>query len=319
MPNHKLLHNSQGIKSTVLLLAAVAAFTFFSHKVEAEILFEGYYKVGLSGVHSGYMIQRYEFDAKKGEFSASSYAYVKLSPDGKQFLNESLVAKADQAFNPIKYQYSKLSSESDPQKPGQLKTLVSTIDGNFKKQKDGRVAAVFTGIKDGKNYSAKSTLQKNMFLSSFLLYLMLQKGLQAGRSFAFEAIAEESGTVEKGDIQLGQEQKYKGLTVFKMDWKFKDIRSVSFISTTGEAISTETANQGVLQELVANRSDAIANFKFPEKSIKGIFNGIPDGKSNSVYKLANEPAAPSANAMPVKKSTQESLNSPPPAPKKAGQ
>lgn len=303
MPIHQLLHSFQITKSTLALLVVLASTTLFSHKVEADVLFEGYYKVGLSGVHSGYFVQRYEFDDKKKEFKGSSFAYVKLSPDGKQYLNESLVAVCDQAFSPIKYQYSEMRSESDPAKPGKLKSTVSTIDASFTKLKDGRIQGKLTGIKNGKNYSAKPVMDKHMFLSNFLLYLMLQKGIQAGRGFAFEAIAEETGEPQKGQAQIKNEEKWHGISAYKMDWVYKDIRSISYLSTTGEALATEATTQGVSQELVATKAEAVANFTFPEKSIKALFGSIPEGKVNAVYKEANKPApkpAPTPVAVPAK-------------------
>lgn len=303
-----MLHCSQFIKSTVTLLATVFAFTVFSHKVEAETIFEGYYKVGLSGTHSGYVIQRYEFDAKKKEFAGSYFAYVRLSPDGKQYLNESLVAKSDEAFHPIKYNYSKLSNELDPAKPGKIRPLVTTIDATFKKTKDGKnLQATMTGIKDGKNFSAKPIMDKNMFLSNFLLYLMLQKGLTAGRNFAFEAVAEESGEVQKGQVQIKSEEKFRNIASFKIDWTYKETRSISFIATTGEALATESTTQGVTQELVASKELATAGFTFPEKSVKGVFGNIPEGKINAVYKESQKPAVAPVT-LPANGKKVESLN-----------
>lgn len=51
-----------------LMFATVIFFTqFLADFARAEVLFEGFSKVMSGGVHIGYAINRYEFDAKKKE------------------------------------------------------------------------------------------------------------------------------------------------------------------------------------------------------------------------------------------------------------
>jgi hypothetical protein len=294
-------HTLESIKTSLLLLATLTLVSVFSHKVEAEVLFEGYYKVSLSGVHSGYIIQRYELDAAKKQFTGMSYAYIRLSPDGKQFLNESLVAKSDDAFHPISYLFSGIMTEKDPDTE-QIKNKITSIDGTFKKV-GNKTQGTFKGLRDGKNFRNTLTFDRGVFLSNFLLYLWLQKGFKVGFSAGFKALAEESAEVADGSYKIEKEAKVKNIDAFQIKWKFKGMESLSFISVTGQALSTESSAQGVTQELVSTREAAVGPLPFAEKSVKALFGAIPEGKKNTIAEASAKPA-PSIASPPPSKSEQ---------------
>jgi hypothetical protein len=255
-------------------VALLAILVTFSLKVEAEVLFEGYYKVSLSGVHSGYVIQRYELDANKKTFTGTSFAYVRVSPDGKQFLNESIVAKANDKFQPLSYNYSGLIAAQNEQ-TGRIENRINVIDATFAGQK-----MTLKGLLNGKNLASTTAYPKGAFLSNFLIYLMLQNGFKVGKSFEFNAISEEEGKVNKGFVRIVAEEPFKGVGSYKIDWSLKDMKSISYISNTGNALATESPAQKVTQELVATPSEATAGFTLPQESIKKIFGGIPLGNVN---------------------------------------
>lgn len=282
-------HSLKFTKTSILLLAATLVTLSFSHKVEAELLFEGYYKVSLSGTHAGYVIQRYELDPAKKQFTGKSYAYIRLTPDGKQFLNESLVAKADDAFHPLSYQFSGLMAERDPA-TDKIKNKVTTIDASFKKV-GTKTQGTFKGLRDGKDFRSTLSFDRGVFLSNFLLYLWLQKGFKVGLAGGFKAIAEESAEVADGNYKIEKEVKHRGVDAFKINWKFKGVSSESMISVTGNALSTQAPAQGVVQELVQSRAEAVGSLPFAEKSIKALFGSIPEGKKNTLAEAGSAPAA----------------------------
>lgn len=310
-----LNHVYKFIKSSSLALAAALALNLFSHKVEADLLFEGYYKVTLTGVHAGYVIQRYEFDAAKKVFTGTSFSYVRLNADGKQFLNESLVAKSSDAFIPISYLFSGLYADKDPA-TGQIKNRITSIDANFKKVGD-KTQAQMKGLLDGKNFKNTLTFSRKVFLSNFLIYLILQNGLKTGKSFQFEALAEETGKIGCGIAQIKEEKKLSGIDSFKMIWDFKQsqptlacLNSInlkesfneSFLAASGNPLSTDSPAQGVRQELVATKEAAVASLPFAEKSIKALFGDIPKGQKNTVAeKIGN--ASTTTGATPAGSST----------------
>ncbi len=278
----------KSIKTLFVLLAAMISLSVFSQKVEAEVLFEGYYKVTLSGVHAGYIVQRYELDAAKKTFTGMSYAYIRLNEDGKQFLTESLVAKSDDTFHPLSYQFSGLMTEKDPNTE-KIKNKITSIDATFKKV-GNKTRGTLKGLKDGKNFTNTVSFDRGVFLSNFLLYLWLQKGFKVGFGTGFNAFAEESGEVAQGKYKIEKEAKVNGVDAFKINWSFKGMDSVSFISVTGQALSTESPAQGVIQELVSSKDAAVGSLPFADKSVKALFGGIPEGKKNTLADNASKPA-----------------------------
>lgn len=251
------------ITATVLTLLALN-----SQKVEANTIFEGYYRVMLSGQHSGYSIWRYELDTSKKEFTARYYVHLRLSRDDeKKFINESLIAKAKDDFTPISYQYTAL-----------LEGKPVSVDAQFR---DGQMAAKV--IREGEESTVREDLPKGAFLSNFLIYLILQKGMTVDRKFSFQAVAEEDAKVERGNVHIVSEEKHRGHDAYKMEWTFKNMRTVSHISQNGQILSSEAPAQKILQELVKSRSEATSGFPFPENSIRRIFGNIPAGTQNLLH------------------------------------
>src|ERR1700678_942779 len=88
---------------SALVLPALLLFGF--HFASAQVLFEGYSKVILDGVHVGYVVQRFEFDSKKKEFTTAYY--LKTGANGGN-ITESLKARSTEGLRPISYQYTSL-------------------------------------------------------------------------------------------------------------------------------------------------------------------------------------------------------------------
>lgn len=245
----------------LVILLCVFLHSIFSR---ADVLFEGYYKIFLSGVHSGYAIQKYELNAAKKEFTSTYYLYVRTSPDGSKSNAESLIAVSDDGFKPKSYQYTALLNGSP-----------MTIDASFVKDKiQAKV------MKDGKPQSISQLLPKGSFLSTMLLYMVLQKGLKTGAAYSFNAVAEEDGQIYPGNLKVIKEDTYKGHSVFKLEYDFKGIPSMAFVSFNGNVLYTEATAQRVETELVTSPSDARVNFPFAEKTITKLFGGIPAGQIN---------------------------------------
>jgi hypothetical protein len=150
--------------STLLLVCAVLS----SRKSQADILFEGYSKVLLSGVHVGYVVQRYEFDAKTKQF-ISAY-YLKTSPAGGN-ITESLKARSTSSFAPVSYQFTSLMGDK-----------AKTIDAQFKG--DTMTAIVVDG---GRKQTIQRKIPKGSFLGTFLAYVMLagKDGIKKNAKYSY--------------------------------------------------------------------------------------------------------------------------------------
>lgn len=256
------------VKIRTILVGLVALLSLPLH---AEVLFEGYALIRSGSVHIGYIVQRFEFDATKKQFT--SIYYLKTSSLGAN-TTESLKAYANDKFQPISYQYT-----------GQVGAVSKTIDAKF----TGEKATYIVG--DGKNSRTLTrTVKKGVFLSTFLGYLMLQSGYKANKKFVFDAIAEEDGETYNGEAIIHGEEEYKKEKVFRIENKFKGVSFVSMATAKGEILATTSAAQNLGTELVATPSEATKGFAVPNDTLKLLFGNIPTGKQNVLASRINKPA-----------------------------
>lgn len=238
-----------------------------SHAVRADVLFEGYSKVLVGGVHSGYTIVRYEFDNKKKQFIATTFLKTNELASN---LTESLKAVSTDDLKPVSYEYTIL-----------MGTTTKAIDATFK---NGKFLAT---VKDGaKIEKISKDLPKGAFLSSFLAYVMLRSptGFKADTKYEFQAIAEEDAAIYKGVAYVKGQEDFNGLKALRVLNDFKGSKFISMVNEKGEMYSTKAPVQGVSTELVAKPSEATANFQVPSPILRNLFGDIPTGQVNEVSK-----------------------------------
>lgn len=266
-----------------LMFATVIFFTqFLADFARAEVLFEGFSKVMSGGVHIGYAINRYEFDAKKKKFISTSF--LKTGELGGN-ITESLTASATEDLKPIAYQYTTL-----------VGTQTKTIDAKFEKNK------LLATVRDGaKSEKIVKDLPKGTFLSTFLAYVMLRSkdGLKADTKYDYQAIAEEDAAIYKGLAYIKNLEDFNGLKAFKVLNEFKSTKFISYVSDHGEVFSTKSPAQSISTELVAQPSQATGNFQIPTSLLNQLFGEIPTGQLNEVAKKAQAAKAPSEPTAPI--------------------
>ena len=248
--------------STIIFFASVHA--------SSEVLFEGYSKILANGSPIGYTVSKYEFDAKSKKFI--SIYFLKTAGKGIE-ITESLKATADAKLGPLSYSYTTIVGKD-----------VKTIDAKFKGLK---MTAI---VKDGKKTTTvRKDLPKDTFLSTFLVYVMLNSkdGLKTDSGYGYNAIAEEDAEVYPGQANVGKEESFHGLKAFKVQNKFKDIPFVSFVNERGEVLGTDSVTQGVSTELVADPALATKGFPLSETILRNLFSEVPAGKQNMVSKSAS--------------------------------
>jgi hypothetical protein len=244
---------------------------------KAEILFDGWARVLSAGQHVGYIVQRYEVDTKTKIFT-STY-FLKTNSFGNE-VTEGVKAQAGENLSPISYQYtSKVGKKTRvidavfeggavPAKSKKLKTAVPP---------SGAVRMVATITDDGKQQKIDKQLPQGTFLSTFLVYLMLQnkEGIKAGNNYEYSAIAEEDADVYKGTAFVKETTKHNGQDVFKVLNTYKDIQFINYITAKGETVFTKTPVLHLQAELVSSANEARKNIPLEEKSIKLLFGNIP--------------------------------------------
>ena len=265
-----------------MLFRSRIIFAFFftpicgAHFANAEILFEGYSKILSNDQPIGYVISRYEFDAKKKQFLST---YFLKTGKGATEITESLKAIADSELAPVSYEYTSLTGKE-----------VKTIDAKFKA---GTMNAI---VKEGKRVQRiDKKIPKGTFLSTFLVYLMLKskEGLKSETNYEYQAIAEEDASITKGQALVGKEEKYLGFNVFKILNTFKNSKFLSYVNDRGQVLGTNVIGQGVTTELVAKPSEATTGQSYSTTILKTLFGSVPEGTVNVVAeaaKLKEKPA-----------------------------
>lgn len=241
---------------------------FFSPALlaKSEVMFEGYFKIKVGEKHVGYTVQRYEFDAKKKQFRSTYFIQTSKEAGG---INESLEAVANDKFQPISYNYTAKVGNS-----------VKIIDAKFEN------SVMTATVGNGKiSQKVQKKIKPGTFLSTFLAYLMLQKGYEAGKKFSYQAIAEEDAEIHGGEALIKEQLKYKGMDAFRILNSFKGSQFVSYVSPKGEVYGTSSPVQKLSTELVGQAAEATQGLMVPSKSLKMLFKTVPRGKVNPMVKV----------------------------------
>lgn len=255
------------------------------------LLFEGYFQVLRGNEQIGYVIQRYEKDALSQVYR--SIYLVKSQFDGNQ-VTESLKAEARLDFQPNNYQYT-----------SQVNDQVKTIDGQF----DGtKLKVVIT--ENGQKTTKSEKMPPGIFLSTFLPLLIKEQdktngGYQVGKSFAYQAIAEETASITKGQAEIKSKSVHQGVPVFTVENIFNDQVFSSLVTAQGEALSTLSPQQNISTKLVKTPQEALQGQNLPIKILKTLFGSVPQGKKTPLHQ-------PSLNEKPMpetKAKTQPKENS----------
>ena len=242
-------------------------------KIMAETMFEGAYKVVSDKQHVGYVLQRYEFDPKTKIFT--SIYFLKTNEKGGN-ITESLKAQSNDKFQPLNYQYTNQTGEK-----------VKMIDAKFNKE---IMQLEITDGKIKKNETHK--IPKGTFMSSFLGYMMLQKGVKKGIKFKYSGVAEEDGASYNGEAFVEGEEKLQNFDVFRIKNKFKGSTFISYFTKNGEILKTESPAIHLSTELQASIGEATGSIMLPHKSVTVLFGKVPTGKINVLNKKIDDEKAP---------------------------
>ncbi len=257
------------LKNDRLKLLNTFLFTlFFSLICKSEVMFEGYYTIRSGGVHSGYVIQQYNFDSKKKQFSIVYYIRTNQMAGN---ITESLKAVSNDKFEPLNYQYT-----------SKIGDTIQTIDAVFKQDN------MSLTVSDGKiQNKIDKKIPKGTFLASFLNYMLLSKGLANGKSYDYQGIAEERGEVLAGKVLVQEEIQHLGLPAFRLFNEYGGPRYISVMTKNGEVLHTKSPVQAIETELVVSPAEATKGFVMDTKVLKILFGSIPTGKINQLYKIKN--------------------------------
>ncbi len=256
----------------IVLIGALLLFFSPARSFSAEVMFEGYYKITLKGEHIGYSIQRYDFDQKAKKFTSISFLKIKV---GDLIIQESLKAYSDDKFKPLSYQYTSQTGKD-----------LKSIDAEFK----GEIMDL--KISDGKNLKTeKHKIPKGTFLSSFLVYMLLQKPLKLKEAFKYSGIAEEDGASYWGKAYVDSTKSQPNFQEVRILNQFKSEKFISTLATVkhpseankyvkAEVLGTESPIKTLATELVKRPTQATEGHTVPTATLSTLFGGVPVGKAN---------------------------------------
>lgn len=266
------------------------SFLFNTVFARAEILQEGWYKVLVGGQHAGYFVQRYEFDPKLKKFG-STY-FLKTNALGGDF-TESLQAVAADNLAPLAYKFTNKTGE-----------VVKLIDAEFSKD-----VMTLKITKDGKTQTSQKALKKGVFLSTFLIFLILQNkagGLIVDKTYDYMAIAEEDGAIYPGNAHIKALEELAGQSVFRVLNTFKDTKFISFVDVRGTIIATKAPLDSLETKKVNTQAEAVGTIPVSQKSMDELFGKVP-----ADVKTAMAPPPPPKSEKPaVDKSKIDKLKAP---------
>lgn len=252
---------------TIKFLFAISSICLLlSTGAQAKTLFEGYYKVMSNNVHVGYIIQRYSYDKTRKRFESINLIRTnKLSGD----IFQSLKAYADDNYRPLSYESNFKSGKT-------FKSINATFANNTMN------ASIAEGVNGRKKSTVQKKLKKGTFLSTFMAYLMLSKGLSENIKFNYSAIAEEEAKLQTGSAVVLGKNKYKGIPTYKIRNTFAGSTYEGYLDMQGQMLATTSTQQKISFQLVKNASQATQGQSLSTKTIQALFGNIPLGKTNSL-------------------------------------
>lgn len=265
-----------------LVALAIAGLIGTPRDAQAAILFEGYSKVMVSGAHVGVLIERYEFDEAKKEFKL---AYLLKTTTEEGSMTQSLKARSSASMQPLSYNYTLLAGKT-----------AESIDATFKGEE------MTLKIRKGNSLrTEKKKIKKGVFLSRFMVYLMLQskEGIKTGSKYSYLAIAEEDGGVHPGDALVKGREEIAGESAFQLVSNFKGDQFTGIVTGKGEVLASRSPALGIASEVVANPQDAMAGQGLGAGTLKLVFGDVPAGQENAVARRAA--ASPASRLEPGKR------------------
>lgn len=248
------------IKPFVLTLILITIILPIGHTAYGEILFEAYSQILSASKPAGYIVQRYEHDSIKKEL-ISKYYIQTSSLLGHR--TETLFAKSTENFHPLYYKYTERGPKQN-----------KTIEAHFK---DNIMSGYLLNGEHQTKFQQK--LPKGAFLSTFLGYLMLNKGYKEGVKFTFTAISEEDGKLLNGESYINKSFQINGFNIFRISNKFKGTHFISLVNEQGEVLSSHSPLQKVATQMTSFKV-ATSPYFLDQKGLKDLFGDIPKGKIN---------------------------------------
>lgn len=230
--------------------------------VQAEILFEAYYRVEKKGRHTGYVIQRLSTD-KKGEKTLRTYFRTK-GPKQDYFVQV------------------KSSARSGSGQPVETSHYSNVTGGSNR---------IHTRFRNGKgtvqyysNNSRKAGLSKKVIYpqtpSAFLFYIADLSKLKTNYRHPVRTLLEDEGQSQLSYLTLLSAKENSGSRVMHLLFDDSAQPIENFVSESGHPLGSRSMATDSVVYWVAKKEDAVGEFTFSTGEITSFFGDLPAGKKN---------------------------------------
>lgn len=136
----------------------------------------------------------------------------------------------------------------------------------------------------GKVRKVNRRFKDGVFFSSVLAYVVLRSpsGLKVDTSFDYEAIAEETASIDSGKLSIRQRENYMGMQPFRVLNEFKGVRFTSLVSEKGEMLLARALSNPISTELVATPGEATEGFPVASSMLISLFGEVPKGRIHPI-------------------------------------
>lgn len=254
--------------------AVVLAVLFASFSTQAKVLFEGYYKLEVKGMHRGYMVMQDSLDERKNERTFTYYQYKKV---GGEVSQSGVTTTSTADFKPLNYRSYEWDGKSSVYVEGKFgaKGLELT-------KYDGRTNKVLE-VLPGKPVPS-------MAIFSALVSQAQAKNVndyKDGYNVSFNGLAEESAQFDRGEFKVLRSNPSAGQMIFQVLAIFMNEPFEFFTFRNGEIAGTRSQILDQITYLVANRDEAVKDFGLQEGPLKTLFKAVPFGVTNNPVGQAN--------------------------------
>lgn len=231
-------------------------------EAHAKILFEGFYKVEIKGVHSGYTIIRHSLDENKNE---RTFAYYWMKQVGAVVTLTGVSTTSTTDFKPIRY----LAWEA-------LDGDVTYTRGVFEGGKVHVTRTVEKGNGERIVASGSKRVPPESIFSSLISQIVAARtDYRVGEYYRFDGVAEESSTFTPGLFTIRESYAAAGQTVYRVACHFLNERFEFFTTRDGEVLGTRADSMNQITYLVSNREEALGTFRLNAELLVKTFGDVP--------------------------------------------
>lgn len=246
-----------GIVVLVLLFGADGA--------RSELLFEGYYKIEVNGVHCGFVIQRHESAGSAGQDIIAYYVYRKENGIVSQI---GVSARSDRNRRPLSYSYYEW-----------FKDHATVVRGRLSGTQLEVRKYAGSGEKIIEQFDRKSVLPRVIFSSLVTQFLATRDSEMYREGFdrKFNGLSEEYSRFDQGRLEIARSHFIDDQRIFQVRGSFLNEPFELFTFANGELLGSRNAIMSMVTYLVASQSEATAGFDVNSKNLKKVFGDLPGG------------------------------------------